>query len=76
MTFDEIKERMRQNGAILRGETERAICIEWRNNTLFIPRPAKGDHYTDAELDQIRDIILQETDYEFTVTFNGDVTHH
>ena len=76
MTFDEIKERMRQNGAILRGETERAICIEWRNNTLFIPRPAIGDHYTEAELDQISDIILQKTDDELTLTFNGDVTHH
>ena len=76
MTFDEIKERLRQDGAILRGETERAVCIEWRNNTLFIPRPAKGDDYTDAELDQIRDIILKNTEYEFILTFNGDLTHH
>ncbi|MGB2319475.1 MAG: hypothetical protein ACPH74_05190 [Candidatus Puniceispirillum sp.] len=64
MTFDEIKERMRQDGARIMEETYGAVRVEWRNNTLFIPRPAKGDHYTDAELDQIRDIILQETDDE------------
>lgn len=76
MTFDEIKERMRQDGARIMEETYGAVRIEWRNNRLFIPRPAKGNDYTDAELDQIRNIILKNTEYEFILTFNGDVTHH
>ena len=67
---------MADNGARLMEQTARAIRIEWRNNDIFIPKPTTGDHYTEAELDQIRNIILKNTEYEFILTFNGDVTHH
>ncbi|WP_438997710.1 hypothetical protein [Candidatus Puniceispirillum sp.] len=74
MTFDEIQRRMVDNGARIMEETNRAVRIEWRNSVMFIPKPATGDHYTQAELDQIRNVILQNTEGELILTFNGDVS--
>jgi hypothetical protein len=57
-------------------QTARAIRIKWRNNYIFIPKPATSDHYTEAELDKIRNIMLNNTDGELTFNFNGDVGYH
>ena len=76
MTFNEIHQRMADNGARLMEHTSRAIRIEWRNNDIFIPKPTTGDHYTEAELDQLRNIMLLNRDGKLTFTFNGDVGYH
>lgn len=55
-------------------QTVRSIRIEWRDSVMFIPRPATGEHYTKIELDHIRNVILQNTEGELILTFNGDVS--
>jgi hypothetical protein len=76
VTFDEIQQQMADNGARLTEQTACAIRIEWRNNDISIPKPATGEHNTQAELDQTRKIMLHNTDGELTFTFNGDVELH
>jgi Ca2+-binding EF-hand superfamily protein len=67
---------MADNCARLMEQTARAIRIEWRNNDISIPKPATGERYTEAELDQIINIMLHNTDGELTFTFNGDDGNH